>query len=201
LENKMEITAALVKELRQKTGAGLMDCKKALKETSGNVEEASDYLRKSGILKAAKRAGRATGEGLITSYVHSGSKLAVLVEVNCETDFVARTDKFQDFTKGVAMHIAAQSPLVVSREELSEADLTREKAIYREQAIASGKPENIVDKIVDGRVEKYYSEVCLLDQAYVKDGDITVADLLNQTIAVLGENIRIRRFVRMNLGE
>ncbi len=197
----MEITAALVKELRQKTGAGLMDCKKALKETSGNVEEASDYLRKSGILKAAKRAGRATGEGLITSYVHSGSKLAVLVEVNCETDFVARTDKFQDFTKGVAMHIAAQSPLVVSREELSEADLTREKAIYREQAIASGKPENIVDKIVDGRVEKYYSEVCLLDQAYVKDGDITVADLLNQTIAVLGENIRIRRFVRMNLGE
>jgi elongation factor Ts len=201
LENKMEITAALVKELRQKTGAGLMDCKKALKETSGNVEEASDYLRKSGILKAAKRAGRATGEGVVASYVHSGAKLAVLVEVNCETDFVARTDKFQDFTKDVAMHIAAQSPLVVSREELSEENLTREKAIYREQAIASGKPENIVDKIVDGRVEKYYSEVCLLDQAFVKDGDITVADLLNQTIAILGENIRIRRFVRMNLGE
>ncbi|MCK4511158.1 translation elongation factor Ts [bacterium] len=197
----MEITAALVKELRQKTGAGLMDCKKALKETSGNVEEASDYLRKSGILKAAKRAGRATGEGVVASYVHSGAKLAVLVEVNCETDFVARTDKFQDFTKDVAMHIAAQSPLVVSREELSEENLTREKAIYREQAIASGKPENIVDKIVDGRVEKYYSEVCLLDQAFVKDGDITVADLLNQTIAILGENIRIRRFVRMNLGE
>lgn len=197
----MDISAAQVKELRQKTGAGLMDCKEALKETDGNVEEASDYLRKKGVLKASKRAGRTTGEGLITSYVHSGSKLAVLVEVNCETDFVARTDQFQDFTKDVAMHIAAQNPLVVSREELSEADLTREKAIYREQAIASGKPENIVDKIVDGRVEKYYSEVCLLDQAFVKDGEITVEDLLKQTIAVLGENIRIRRFVRMNLGE
>ncbi len=197
----MEISAAQVKELRQKTGAGLMDCKKALKETSGNVEEASDYLRKSGVLKAAKRAGRTTGEGVVASYVHSGSKLAVLVEVNCETDFVARTDQFQSFTKDVAMHIAAQNPLVVSREDLSPDILVREKAIYREQAIASGKPENIVDKIVDGRVEKYYSEVCLLDQPFVKDGDITVADVLNQTIALLGENVRIRRFVRMNLGE
>ncbi len=197
----MEISAAQVKELRNKTGAGLMDCKTALKKSNGDVEEASDYLRKTGILKAAKRADRTTGEGIIASYVHSGSKLAVLVEVNCETDFVARTDKFLDFTKDVAMHVAAQNPLVVSREELSEDLLSREKAIYREQAIASGKPENIVDKIVDGRVEKYYSETCLLDQPFVKDDDITIADLLNQTIAILGENIRIRRFVRMNLGE
>ncbi len=197
----MEISAAQVKELRQKTGAGLMDCKSALKKTNGNLEEASDYLRKTGVLKAAKRADRTTGEGIIASYVHSGSKLAVLVEVNCETDFVARTDKFLDFTRDVAMHIAAQNPLVVSREELSEDILSREKAIYREQAIASGKPENIVEKIVDGRVEKYYSEACLLDQPFVKNDDITIADFLNQTIGVLGENIRIRRFVRMNLGE
>jgi elongation factor Ts len=197
----MEISAAQVKELRQKTGAGLMDCKEALKETNGDLEEAGDHLRKKGVLKAAKRAGRTTGEGIIASYVHAGSKLAVLVEVNCETDFVARTEQFLAFTKDVAMHIAAQNPLVVLREELSEDLLSREKAIYREQAVASGKPENIVDRIVDGRVEKYYAEVCLLDQPFVKDNDITIADLLNQTIAVLGENIRIRRFVRMNLGE
>ena len=197
----MEISAAQVKELREKTGAGIMDCKAALSETSGDLEEAVGYLRKSGVLKAAKKADRPTGEGLIASYVHAGAKLAVLVEINCETDFVARTDQFQAFAKDVAMHIAAQNPLVVSREDLDADVLEREKVIYREQAVASGKPEKIVDRIVDGRVEKYYSEVCLLEQPFVKDTDITVEDLVKQTIASLGENIRIRRFVRMKLGD
>jgi elongation factor Ts len=197
----MEITAAQVKALREKTGAGMMDCKSALVETSGDMEKAVDHLRKAGILKAAKRAERATGQGLIASYVHAGAKLAVLVEVNCETDFVARTDQFQAFAKDVAMHVAAQNPMVVSREHLPPDALERERAIYKEQAQASGKPENIVDRIVDGKIEKYYSEVCLLEQPFVKDTDITVEDLLKQTIASLGENIRISRFVRMELGE
>ena len=197
----MEISAAQVKELREKTGAGIMDCKSALAETSGDLEEAVDYLRKSGVLKAAKKADRPTGEGLIASYVHAGAKLAVLVEINCETDFVARTDQFQAFTKDLAMHIAAQNPVVVSREELAADVLEREKEIYKEQALASGKPEKIIDKIIDGRVQKYYSEVCLLEQPFVKDTDITVEDLVKQTIASLGENIRIRRFVRMKLGD
>jgi elongation factor Ts len=201
MERRMEISAAQVKELREKTGAGIMDCKAALAETSGDVEGAVDYLRKSGILKAAKKASRATGEGLIASYVHAGAKLAVLVEINCETDFVARTDQFQAFAKDIAMHIAAQNPLVVSREELAADVLEREKQIYREQAAASGKPEKIMDKIVDGRIEKYYSEVCLLEQPFVKDTDVTVEDLVKQTIASLGENIRVRRFVRMKLGD
>ena len=197
----MEISAAQVKELREKTGAGILDCKSALAETSGDLEEAVDYLRKSGVLKAAKKADRPTGEGLIASYVHAGAKLAVLVEINCETDFVARTDQFQAFTKDLAMHIAAQNPVVVSREELAANVLEREREIYKEQALASGKPEKIIDKIIDGRVQKYYSEVCLLEQPFVKDTDITVEDLVKQTIASLGENIRIRRFVRMKLGD
>ncbi|MBN2564698.1 MAG: translation elongation factor Ts [Candidatus Eisenbacteria bacterium] len=197
----MQITAAQVKQLREKTGAGMMDCKSALLATSGDMEKAVDHLRKAGILKAAKRAERATGQGLIASYVHAGAKLAVLVEVNCETDFVARTDQFQTFAKDVAMHVAAQNPQVISREMLPEDTLERERAIYREQALASGKPENIVDRIVDGKVEKFYSEVCLLEQPFVKDTDITVEDLLKQTIATLGENIRIARFVRLELGE
>jgi len=197
----MGISASQVKDLRLKTGAGMMDCKAALLETDGDMDKAVDYLRKKGVLKAAKRAGRHTGEGIVASYVHAGSKLAVLVEVNCETDFVARTDQFQDFAKSVAMHIAAQNPSVVERDDLPEDAVARERGIYREQALASGKPEKIVDKIIDGRIEKYYSEVCLLEQPYVKDPDISVDDLLKQTIAVLGENIRIRRFVRMKLGE
>jgi elongation factor Ts len=197
----MEIKAAQVKELREKTGAGMMDCKTALVTTGGDMEKAVDHLRKTGILKAAKRAERATGQGLISSYVHAGSKLAVLVEVNCETDFVARTDEFQAFAKDVAMHIAAQNPMVVSREMLPEDTLTHERAIYQEQAQASGKPQNIVDRIVDGKIEKFYAEVCLLEQPFVKDTDITVEDLLKQTIGKLGENIRIARFVRMELGE
>ena len=197
----MGISAAQVKELRGKTGAGMMDCKAALQETGGDVEKAVDHLRKAGILKAAKRAERATGQGTIASYVHAGSKLAVLVEVNCETDFVAKTDLFQAFSKDVAMHVAAQNPLVILREELPQDVLERERSIYREQALASGKPENIVDKIVDGKIGKYYSEVCLMEQQFVKDTDITVGDLLTQTIATLGENIRIARFVRMELGK
>jgi len=196
----MGISAAQVKELRGKTGAGMMDCKAALKETDGDLEKAVDHLRKAGVLKAAKRAERATGQGLIASYIHAGSKLAVLVEVNCETDFVAKTDLFQAFSKDIAMHVAAQNPLVVLREELSQDVLERERSIYKEQALASGKPENIVEKIVDGKIAKYYSEVCLMEQPFVKDTDITIADLLTQTIATLGENIRIARFVRMELG-
>ncbi len=197
----MGISAAQVKELRGKTGAGMMDCKAALQETGGDVEKAVDHLRKAGILKAAKRAERATGQGTIASYVHAGSKLAVLVEVNCETDFVAKTDLFQAFSKDVAMHVAAQNPLVIMREELPQDVLERERSIYKEQALASGKPENIVDKIVDGKIGKYYSEVCLLEQQFVKDTDITIGDLLTQTIATLGENIRIARFVRIELGK
>ena len=199
----MEITAAQVKELREKTGAGVMDCKTALREAAGDVTKAVEQLRKSGVLKAAKKADRPTGEGIIASYVHAGDKLAVLVEINCETDFVARTDQFRAFARDVAMHVAAQSPSVVSRDELSEDVLEKECEIYREQAqaLAAGKPENIVDKIVDGRIEKYYSEVCLLEQPFVKDTDVTIEDLLKQTVASLGENIRVGRFVRMKLGE
>jgi elongation factor Ts len=197
----MAITAQQVKDLREKTGAGVMDCKSALAETNGDVEKAVLHLRKSGVLKAAKKADRPTGEGAIASYVHAGSKLAVLVEVNCETDFVAKTDEFRRFAKDLAMHIAAQNPLVVSREDLPANLLEKEKEIYREQAIQSGKPEGVIDRIVDGRVEKYYSEVCLLEQPFVKDTDITVGDLVTQTIATLGENIRVARFVRMKLGE
>jgi len=197
----MEITAALVKELREKTGAGMMDCKAALTKAGGDIEKAVDDLRKSGVLKAAKKADRKTGEGIIASYVHAGSKLAVLVEINCETDFAARSDQFQAFAKDVAMHIAAQTPLVVTREELSKNVLDKEREIYREQALKEGKPEKIVEKIVDGRVEKYYAEVCLMEQPFVKNGDITIEELLKQTVAALGENIRIRRFVRMKLGE
>jgi elongation factor Ts len=197
----MGIPASQVKELRDKTGAGMMDCKAALTETGGDMEKAIDHLRKAGVMKAAKRAERATGQGIIASYVHAGSRLAVLVEVNCETDFVAKTDLFQSFSRDVAMHIAAQNPMVVDRERLPEDVLERERAIYKEQALATGKPENIVDKIVDGKIEKFYAEVCLLEQPFVKDTDITVRDLLTQTIATLGENIRIARFVRIEVGE
>jgi elongation factor Ts len=197
----MQITAEQVKELREKTGAGVMDCKTALAAMNGDVDKAIEHLRKTGILKAAKKADRPTGEGIIASYVHAGAKLAVLVEINCETDFVARTEQFQALAKDVAMHIAAQNPLVVSREDLPADLLEKEREIYREQALQSGKPEKIVDRIVDGRIEKYYSEVCLLEQPFVKDTDITVEDLLTRAVAGLGENIRIARFVRMKLGE
>ncbi len=197
----MEINAVQVKELRTQTGAGIMDCKEALGATNGNLEEAADYLRKKGMLKAAKKAERKTGEGIVASYVHAGSKLAVLVEIMCETDFVARTDEFQAFAKDVAMHIAAQNPRVVSREDLPADILDKEREMFRAEALESGKPEKVIDKIVDGRIDKFYSQACLLEQPFVKDGDLTVEDFVKQTIGQLGENMRIGRFVRMKLGE
>ncbi|MCD4691084.1 translation elongation factor Ts [bacterium] len=197
----MDISAVQVKELRQKTGAGIMDCKEALAATDGNTNEAADYLRKKGMLKAAKRAERKTGDGIVASYVHAGAKLAVLVEIMCETDFVARTDEFQTFAKDIAMHIAAANPRVVSREDLPADILDKEREIFRAQALESGKPEKIVDKIVDGRIEKFYSEACLLEQSFVKDSDITIEDLVKQMIGKLGENMRIGRFVRLKLGD
>lgn len=196
-----EISAAMVKQLRDKTGAGMMDCKKALQEAEGDFDKAIEILRKRGIAKAAKRADREANEGVVAAYIHPGSKLGVLVEVNCETDFVANTDDFQAFAKNIAMHIAASNPLAISREDLDQEALNKEKEIYREQALAQGKPEHIVDKIVEGRIEKYYSEVCLLEQPYVKDPDKTVKDLLTETIAKVGENIAIKRFARFRIGE
>lgn len=191
----------MVKELREKTGAGIMDCKKALQETEGHFEKAVEFLRKKGIAAAAKRAGRETKEGLIASYIHPGGRLGVLVEVNCETDFVARTEVFQNFVKEIAMQVAATNPLAVTRESLSEENIEKEKEIYREQALSQGKPEKIVDRIVDGKLTKYYQEVCLMEQPYIKDTDKSVHDLLTEITAQLGENITIGRFVRFRLGE
>ena len=195
------ITAAMVKELREKSGVGMMDCKNALTESNGDFEKALDLLRKKGIAKAAKRADREAKEGTIYAYIHPGSKLGVLVEVNCETDFVANTDDFQEFAKNIAMHIAAASPLAVKREELDQAVVDKEMEIFMEQAKASGKPDNIIEKIAQGRIEKYYAEVCLLEQAYVKDMDLTIQQLLTDTIAKVGENITIKRFARFRIGE
>lgn len=197
----MSISADIVKQLRERSGAGMMDCKKALAEANGDMEKAMTILREKGISKAASKAGRSTKEGLIGCYVHPGDKLAVLVEINCETDFVARTDQFKELAKNLAMHVAAANPLVVRREELAPEQVNAEREIYRTQALNEGKPEKIVDKIVDGKVEKYYSEVCLLEQPYVKDPDKTVNDLINETIGKIGENMSIRRFVRFRLGE
>lgn len=196
----MEITAALIKELRDKTGAGIMECKEALKETGGDVEEAVTVLRKKGIAAAAKKAGRATSEGLIHSYIHAGGKLGVLLEVNCETDFVARTPEFEELSHNVAMHIAAAEPRYVSKDDVTEEDLKREREIFAEQARATGKPDHVIEKIVDGKMSKFYGEVCLLDQPYVKDPDRTVGTLLKEAVASFGENIKIGRFVRFRLG-
>jgi elongation factor Ts len=196
-----DITAVMVKELREKTGAGMMDCKKALGEAEGDMEKAADILRKKGIAKAAKRAEREVKEGLVEAYIHPGSKLGVLVEVNCETDFVANTDDFKNFARNVAMHIAASNPLSIKREELDQALIDKEMEVYKDQARNQGKPEHILDKIVQGRVEKYYSEVCLLEQPYVKDPDRTIQDLLTETIAKIGENITIKQFARFRIGE
>ncbi len=196
-----EITAAMVKELRDKSGAGMMDCKRALQESEGDFDKALEILRKKGIAKAAKRAGREVNEGIVTSYIHPGSKLGVLVEINCETDFVANTDEFKQFAKNVAMHIAASSPLAVRREDLDAETVEKEKKIFREQALESGKPEHIVDKIIEGRLEKYFQEVCLLEQPYVRDPDKTIQDLLTETIAKVGENVNIKRFARFRIGE
>ena len=197
----MEVSANMVKDLREKTGAGMMDCKKALAESEGNFEKAVDYLRQKGLATAARRAGKVASEGRIGSYVHAGGKIGVMVEVNCETDFVAKTDDFQAFAKDVAMHIAASSPLYIQRENVSPEALEREREIYRAQARDAGKPEKIMEKIVEGKLEKYYSEVCLLEQPFIKDPDRTVQDLLNGLIGKLGEKVEIRRFIRFQVGE
>lgn len=197
----MQITAQLVKDLRGKTGAGMMDCKKALTETDGDVDKAVKLLREKGIAKAATKSGRATTEGVISTYIHPGDKLGVLVEISSETDFVARTDQFKAFVRNVAMHIAAASPDCIAREEVDQAAMDSEREIFRTMAVNDGKPEKIVDKIVDGKMEKYYSEHVLLEQPFVKDTDKTVGDLLKETIGSLGENILIKRFARFRLGE
>ena len=195
------ISAAMVKQLREKTGAGMMDCKNALSEVEGDVEKAIELLRKKGLATAQKRAGRALSEGMIQSYIHMTGKLGVLVEVNCETDFVAKNDDFQEFTKNLAMHIAATNPLGISPEDISQEIIEKEKEIYRAQALDTGKPENVIDKIVEGKLNKFYQESCLLNQPYVRDTDISIADLINQMIAKIGENISIKRFIRYQIGE
>jgi len=197
----MEVTASLVKELRERTGAGMMDCKKALAETAGDLSKAVDYLRQKGLAAAAKKADRVATDGAIGAYVHAGGKLGVLVEINCETDFVARTAEFQSLLKDVAMQVAATNPRWVRREEVSADEFEREKVIYRQQALESGKPEKVVEMIVQGKMEKFYSEVCLLEQSFVKDPDKKVIDVVNDAIARLGENIQVRRFARYHLGE
>ncbi|MDX1630714.1 MAG: translation elongation factor Ts [Thermoanaerobaculia bacterium] len=197
----MTVTAKMVKELREKTGAGMLDCKNALTEADGDMDAAVDVLRKKGLASAAKRAGRVTAEGAVGSYIHAGGKIGVLVEVNCETDFVARTEEFQDLVKDIAMQIAATDPRFVEEEEVTEDVLAREREIYREQALGEGKPEEIVDRIVDGKMKKYYSEAVLLEQPFVKDTDKTVGEMIAEKIATIGENIRVRRFARFVLGE
>ncbi|MDH3197068.1 MAG: translation elongation factor Ts [Candidatus Krumholzibacteria bacterium] len=196
----MEIKAAMVSELRAMTGAGMMDCKKALSESNGDMEKAVEFLRIKGLSKAAKKAGRETSEGLVLSYIHPGNRIGVLLEINCETDFVARTDEFQNFTRNLAMHIAAASPIAVSREEIPADVVDKEREVYRTQAREEGKPDKVLEKIVEGRVEKFFQEVALLDQTYVRDPDKVVGELLKETIAVFGENIRITRFARFELG-
>jgi elongation factor Ts len=197
----MEVSATTVKELREKTGAGFMDCKKALAETGGDLEKAVDYLRQKGIAAAAKKATRVATDGAVGAYVHPGGKIGVLLEINCETDFVARTSGFQALLKDIAMQVAAANPRFVRREDISAAEFDRERAIYRQQALDSGKPEKIVDKIVEGRMDRFFSEVCLLEQPFIKDPDRKVSDIINDAIARLGENIQVRRFARYQLGE
>lgn len=197
----MAITADQVKVLREKTGAGMMDCKRALEEAGGDMEKAIEYLREKGLAAAAKKAGRTAAEGVIEAYIHLGGKLGVLVEVNCETDFVARTPEFREFARDIAMQVAAANPQYLRREDVPAEVLEKEKEILRAQALNEGKPEKVVDRIVEGRLEKFYSENCLLEQPFIKDPDKKVRDLLAEKIARIGENIVIRRFVRFQLGE
>ena len=197
----MQITSAMVKELREKTNAGIMDCKAALQETQGDMQKAVDYLRQKGLAVAQKRAGRSASEGMVHSYIHAGGKIGVMVEVNCETDFTAKSEPFVDFVRNLAMHIAATSPLAIDREGLAQEIVAREQEIYRAQALETGKPENIIDKIAEGKLNKFYQEVCLLEQAYVRDTDITIEDLLNELRGKTGENVLVRRFIRYQLGE
>ena len=196
-----EISATLVKQLREKTGAGMMDCKKALSECDGDMDKAVDFLRKKGLATAQKRAGRAMTEGTIHSYIHMGGKLGVLVEVNCETDFVARNDEFKEFANNIAMHIAASNPLGIRPEDVPEDIVDKEREIYQAQVAEMGKPANVIEKIIEGKLDKFFKDNCLLKQAYVRNLDITVSDLLNELIAKIGENVTIKRFVRYQIGE
>jgi len=196
----MNITSQMVKDLRDKTGAGMMDCKKALSENDGDMEKAIDFLRQKGLAVAAKRAGRATSEGVIETYIHAGGKLGVMVELNCETDFVAKTDGFREFARDVAMHIAAANPVSLSRSDVPEEIVERERQIYIQQALESGKPESIVEKMVAGKVDRFLSEICLLEQKFVKNPEVSVQDMLTELIGKMGENVSIRRFSRFQVG-
>ncbi|MCD4762953.1 MAG: translation elongation factor Ts [Desulfobacterales bacterium] len=195
------ISATMVKQLREKTGVGIMDCKEALSQSNGDIDNAVDFLRKKGLATAQKRAGRAMSEGLIQPYIHMGGKLGVLVEINSETDFVAKNDDFKEFAKNIAMHIAATNPVGIASDDVPEEVINKEKEIYRAQALELGKPENVIDKIVEGKLNKFYKDNCLLNQAYVRNPDVNISDLLNDLIAKMGENITIKRFVRFQIGD
>lgn len=197
----MVVTPGMVKELREKTGAGIMECKIVLSEAKGDIEKAIELLRKKGLSIAAKKAGRTTTEGLVGSYIHAGGKIGVLVEIGCETDFVARTSDFQELVKEIAMQVAAANPSYMKRKDIPEEEIKKEREIFRVQAKDTGKPEHVIEKIVDGKMEKYYAEVCLLEQPYIKDPSIKVQDLLSQKVAKLGENIVVKRFVRFQVGQ
>ena len=197
----MSVDAKLVKSLRDRTGAGMMDCKKALVESNGNIDNAVDFLRKTGIAKAEKKGSRETKEGLIYPYIHSGGRLGVLVEINCETDFVAKTDGFKELAHNLAMQIAATNPVSLDRDSVDESIINKEKEIYLDQAKKEGKPDNIVEKMVEGRINKFFQESCLMEQVYIKDPDKKVSDLLTQTISTLGENISVNRFSRFSIGD
>ena len=197
----MDISADAVKKLREKTGVGLMDCKEALKRSDGNMEKAMDYLREKGLAKLQKRMGKVASEGSIVSYIHTGGKIGAMVEVNCETDFVANTKEFQEFVRDIAMQITASNPLYVKREDVSRDLVEKEKEIYKKQALESGKPEKILDKIAEGKLEKFYQEICLVEQSYIKNPDITVKELMEELVVKMGEKILINRFVRFQLGE
>lgn len=197
----MEVTAEMVKTLRQQSGAGIMDCKNALKEAEGNIEAAITNLRKKGMAKADKKGGRSTGDGAVGSYIHAGNKIGVLLELNCETDFVANTDEFKDLLRDIAMHIAATQPQFTSRDEVTQEVLDKEREIYAHQARESGKPDKIIEKIVDGKMSKFYQENCLLDQGFIKDGDTTIQELIKQKIAKLGENITVGDFSRFEISK
>ena len=197
----MDISADAVKKLREKTGVGLMDCKEALKQSDGDMEKAMDYLREKGLAKLQKRMGKVASEGSIVSYIHTGGKIGAMVEVNCETDFVANTKEFQEFARDIAMQITASNPLYVKREDVSQDIIDKEKEIYKKQALESGKPEKIIEKIAEGKLEKFYQEICLVEQSYIKNPDITVKELVEELIVKMGEKILINRFVRFQLGE
>jgi elongation factor Ts len=195
------ITTEMIKELRERTGAGMMDCKKALNEKDGNVEKAIEYLREKGLAAAAKKAGRIASEGIVEAYIHGQGRIGVLVEVNCETDFVAKTAPFKELVKDIALQIAASKPEYIGKEDVPQDIIESEKEILRKQALNEGKPENVVNKMVEGRIEKYYKEVCLLEQPFIKDPDISISQLITASVAKIGENIRVRRFSRFELGE